>query len=246
MMATNESSKRALKDVSDNEVGAVVALKKLKKATSKKNVTLKELNEKLKHASKSELVSLLEHIFATYGEDATSILNTYTPDSPVPEDPLLHQCFHCQEKEVALYRLYDACVCHDCVNGVFKAITRQKMISIFEFTKAEADKLKRSSPPGAYSGYRYEWDTIVKALKKRDGSFFRFAEKKIGRNGTPTTGEFIQQATAADQSIVIHHALVNSKESSLKKLLKQVAKNVPAIKGTGEAIDTFAPAAMPA
>lgn len=69
------STKRVLTDVNAASGGVAKKPKKVK------SITKKEINEKMRYASKSELSSLLTTIIQDYPEASSKVLDEYTPDN---------------------------------------------------------------------------------------------------------------------------------------------------------------------
>ena len=248
---TTSTSSKALKDVDGNSDVLVAPTEKKANANStaarnstKKAITLKELSPKLKNASKMELMNLLQGIFST-NDAAWTVLDTFTPDFPTKDDPVLCQCFHCQASNCGLLAFYDVMACPECYDLVAcaKRLTRKKVMSVFGFTQPQADQI-----PGRRhdnSGYHYNLDQVVRAVQQRDGSLFHFvARTHHGRSTTPTVGARVrQQTTPTAKLAVLHHALAASQESSLQRLLQQVVQAVPELQ-LGGILDAFVPAVM--
>lgn len=241
---SNDSAapKRALKDV--NAESSVA--KKAKSST--KSITKKELNEKLRYSQKSELTALLKTIFQEHLSPTTcyEILEFYTPDNaplqPLADDPLLKECFHCHATD-DLSEFHAVKICTNCNKS---SLNRDEVMSMFDFTKPQADKIKRTNGYGMYGGvkYIYSMETVVRAVKKRDGSLFNFVARST--RSPPTTGELLKAAsTAAKKKKVINDALKYSDESSLKLLLTQTIDAAPELKQVGGVLSSFVPSKMP-
>jgi hypothetical protein len=202
-------------------------------------ITVKEIAEKLKYATKPEMVQLLDNILQSEAV-AVAVLANYTPDFPVATDPILYKCFHCKSDRCKLYDFHEVKVCHICYDLVaYRRLTREKVIDVFLFTKAEAMKIPgHSGPHSTYSGYEFNLEKVIKAVTKRDGSFFHFVERKHGRSRTPTALQLLLAApTKSERKPVLKHVLKASKESTLKRLIKEAVKFHPMLKEKGGVLD---------
>lgn len=239
--ATAANAKRVLTDANTTTTAA-------KKPKKVKSITKKELNDKVRYASHSELSSLLKSVFEAYPQEFTEAFEFHTPGNmplvPLPDDFLLKECLRCHSVE-NIFDFHGVKVCGPCHS---KTLTRDQVMDLFDFTKSQADQIKRRVGNGMYGGvkYIYDLDTVVKAVKKRDGSLYSFLASSAGRS-PQMTGDALKAATTkVKKNKVVSDALKYSDESSLQYYLKQLVTNIPdLLAANGGMVASFVPSKMP-
>lgn len=114
------------------------------------------------------------------------------PLVPHPDNDQLKECFH-RHSTAKLSGFHGVKVCGTCHS---KTLTRDQVMDLFDFTKSQADQIKRRVGNSVYGGikYIYDLDTVAKAVKKRNGSLFSLLATSAGCS-PQTTGDGLKAAT---------------------------------------------------
>jgi hypothetical protein len=145
-------------------------------------LTKKDIDLKLKAASEGELKAFLKEILSTHGETLKESFDAFHPKlMPIAptskDDPLLTSCFRCQTTD-DLQPIAECKICSRCSHdllGSYGTMTRDRVVSNFNFTKGEADKITRKTTSGGmFNGkiYVYTLPAVLKAVTKKHGSLY--------------------------------------------------------------------------
>lgn len=240
MTSSAANAKRVLTDANTTTAAA-------KKPKKVKSITKKELNDKVRYVSHSELSSLLKSVFEAYPQEFAEAFELHTPDNmplvPHPDNDQLKECFH-RHSTAKLSGFHGVKVCGTCHS---KTLTPDQVMDLFDFTKSQADQIKRRVGNSVYGGikYIYDLDTVAKAVTKRNGSLFSLLATSAGCS-PQTTGDGLKAATTKAKNKVVSDALKNSDESSLKYYLKKLVTDIQDLSTANDGmIASFVPSEMP-
>jgi hypothetical protein len=133
--------------------------KQAKAAIKTPKAILKLSEKKIKAATERECKTLLTFLLSAHPEILLGAMETFhpmrMPSAPLPDDPLLQACFHCQDQGTTTglseYHGVKVCAsCSDCLHQHGGSLTRDRVMSFFHFTKGEADKIPRQQKQGGF------------------------------------------------------------------------------------------------
>lgn len=163
-------------------------------------LTKKDLDTKLKVATPAEIAEFIRSANQSHPEVMTPLLIAFQPRlmpiKPTAGDPILCSCFHCGAKNAqgggraSLTPLHKSephvQMCYECHCSLLGGkhagtFTRDRVMDYFGFTKAEADKIPRTTATGGFfksTIYVYKLASVLKAVKAKYGSLYMFVKNK--------------------------------------------------------------------
>lgn len=173
-LPTSSSAKRLHdEDLKPSADVILPATKKAKTAATTKahKLTLKEIDSKLKEATEAEVKAFLRELMSTHSELLRESFDAFTPKQmikPAADDPLITTCFRCRSTE-NLSPISECKICSNCsidMLGKHGNLTRTQVMSIFRFTKAEAEQIPfRTTQAGLFKNRTVHVYTLPAVLK---------------------------------------------------------------------------------